>query len=90
VPERVENLLAAGKAIGTTHVTNGAYRVHPVEWSAGEAAGHLVALCAARATTPHAVHASPALTDELQSRLAGAGVELHWPDAIRAPSSPPM
>jgi hypothetical protein len=90
VPERVENLVAAGKAIGTTHVTNGAYRVHPVEWSAGEAAGHLVALCAARATTPHAVHASRALTDELQSRLADAGVELHWPDAIRAPSPPPM
>ena len=48
VPQRVENLVGAGKAIGTTHITNGAYRLHPVEWNVGEAAGHLVAHCAAR------------------------------------------
>ena len=49
----------AGKNIGTTHITNGAYRLHPVEWNAGEAAGHLAAFCAARRTLPRAVHASP-------------------------------
>ena len=85
IPQRVENLVAAGKAIGTTHVTNGAYRVQPVEWNAGEAAGYLVALCAARSTTPHAVAASAELTAELQSRLLAAGVELRWPEEIRAP-----
>ena len=52
IPQRVENLIGAGKAIGTTHITNGAYRLHPVEWNVGEAAGHLVAHCAARGTTP--------------------------------------
>ena len=41
VPQRMQNLLAAGKSIGTTHVTNGCYRLHPVEWGAGEAAGPL-------------------------------------------------
>ena len=35
----LENLIAAGKCLGTTHITNGAYRLHPVEWNAGEAAG---------------------------------------------------
>src|SRR5204863_8049047 len=43
---RVDNLLAAAKNIATTHVTNGAYRLHPVEWNVGEAAGQLAALCA--------------------------------------------
>jgi FAD dependent oxidoreductase len=75
VPQRIENLLGAGKAIGTTHITNGAYRLHPVEWNVGEAAGHLVAHCAARGTTPRAVQAAPA---ELQQELAAAGVELRW------------
>ena len=34
----------ANKNIGTTHITNGCYRLHPVEWNIGEAAGHLAAL----------------------------------------------
>ncbi len=47
IPQRVENLLPACKNIGTTHITNGCYRLHPVEWSIGEAVGELVAFCAA-------------------------------------------
>ena len=39
VPRRVRNLLPAGKNIGTTHITNGCYRLHPVEWNIGEVAG---------------------------------------------------
>ena len=31
VPVRTTNLLPAAKNIGTTHITNGAYRLHPVE-----------------------------------------------------------
>ena len=72
VPERVENLLAAGKSIGTTHITNGAYRLHPVEWGAGEAAGHLAAFCSARRVPPRAVCAQPGLLALLQAR-AGRG-----------------
>lgn len=45
LPLRPDNLLAAGKALGTTHLTNGAYRLHPVEWAVGEAAGTLAAYC---------------------------------------------
>ena len=36
---RVENLLPACKNLGVTHITNGCYRLHPVEWNIGEAAG---------------------------------------------------
>jgi hypothetical protein len=78
VPRRVENLVGAGKAIGTTHITNGAFRLHPVEWNVGEAAGHLVAHCSARTTTPRAVQREP---EDLQRELAAAGVELAWPQA---------
>jgi hypothetical protein len=28
-----------------THITNGALRVHPVEWNIGEVAGMLAAVC---------------------------------------------
>ena len=39
IPIRVENLLPACKNLGVTHITNGCYRLHPVEWNIGEAAG---------------------------------------------------
>src|SRR5690606_8738995 len=53
IPQRLRNLLPAGKNIGTTHITNGAYRLHPVEWNIGESAGALAAHCIAENTEPH-------------------------------------
>jgi FAD dependent oxidoreductase len=79
IPVRLDNLLAGGKNLAATHVTNGACRLHPAEWNVGEAAGHLAAFCAARRTVPRAVRADPARLEELQGELARAGVELHWP-----------
>ncbi|WP_243062078.1 FAD-dependent oxidoreductase [Humibacter sp. RRB41] len=80
IPIRMRNLLPAAKNVGTTHITNGAFRLHPVEWSIGEAAGWLAAFCLDRATDPRAVHHTPSLLEEFQTRLVGNGVELHWPD----------
>ncbi|WP_413452578.1 FAD-dependent oxidoreductase [Georgenia phoenicis] len=82
VPQRVTNLLAAAKNIGTTHITNGCYRLHPVEWNIGEVAGVLAATSITDRTTPHQVHGDPALVDQLRSRLLADGVELHWPDGV--------
>ncbi|WP_243076009.1 FAD-dependent oxidoreductase [Microbacterium sp. SS28] len=79
VPRRVSNLLAAGKDIGTTHITNGCYRLHPVEWNVGEAAGHLAAHCHATGRTPHAIHSAPELLEEFQRELTATGFELRWP-----------
>jgi hypothetical protein len=76
----MQNLLPAAKNVGTTHITNGAFRLHPVEWSIGEAAGWLAAFCLDRATDPRAVRHTPLLLEEFQSLLAGHRVELHWPD----------
>ncbi|MFG3436784.1 FAD-dependent oxidoreductase [Nonomuraea sp. NPDC047897] len=80
VPRRVTNLLPAGKNIGTTHITNGAYRLHPVEWNVGEAAGALAAFCLDHSTTPHAVREGERLLADYQRRLVRDGVELGWPD----------
>jgi hypothetical protein len=82
IPQRVENLLAACKNIGTTHITNGCYRLHPVEWTIGEAAGELAAFCLARKSPPRHVRSTPALLADLQTKLTGAGFELKWPDDV--------
>jgi hypothetical protein len=84
VPVRVRNLLPAAKNIGTTHITNGCYRLHPVEWSIGEAVGALVAYCRANDTEPHAVADSPAHTADYQALLTHTlGIPTAWPDDIR-------
>jgi hypothetical protein len=80
IPRRTVNLLPACKNIGTTHITNGAYRLHPVEWNVGEAAGALAAFCLDHATTPHAVREDERLLADYQHRLTRDGVELRWPD----------
>jgi hypothetical protein len=55
IPQRVENLLPACKNIGTTHLTNGCYRLHPVEWTIGEAVGELIAFCSSDKKKPRQV-----------------------------------
>ena len=81
IPRRVENLLPACKNLGTTHITNGCYRLHPVEWSIGEAAGALVAFARAARTTVRAVRSTPRLLADFQRDLRADGVLLEWPDA---------
>jgi len=80
IPQRVENLLPAGKNIGTTHITNGSYRLHPVEWNAGEVAGALAAYCLANNTSPRAVRNDPQQLADFQAHLTRDGVQLRWPD----------
>ncbi len=83
LPQRMKNLLPAGKNIGTTHITNGCYRLHPVEWNVGEVAGMLAAYCLDRNLSPHQVQEKDTLLAEFQARLAQEGVEMRWPD-VRA------
>jgi hypothetical protein len=79
LPVRVENLLPAGKNIGTTHISNGCYLLHPVEWNIGEVAGLLATFCIERRVKPRAVREKPELLAEFQSLLRRQGVELAWP-----------
>lgn len=78
IPVRVENLLPACKNLGVTHVTNGAFRVHPTEWNIGEAAGALAAFCLEAKRTPREVRRTPGLLAEFQRSLQRQGVELTW------------
>lgn len=82
LPQRTTNLLAANKNIGTTHITNGCYRLHPIEWNIGEAAGHLAAHCLATGRAPHAVQNKSDFLADYQCELVATGVELHWPATV--------
>jgi hypothetical protein len=82
IPVRVENLLPGCKNIGTTHVTNGCYRLHPVEWVIGEAVAELAAFCKTRKRVPRQVRKDPKLLSDFQSQLGKAGIDLDWPEAI--------
>ena len=78
LPVRMRNLLPANKNIGSTHLTNGCYRLHPVEWGIGEAAGCLVDYALRTGRTPHAVRESDEALREFQRFIGKQGVELGW------------
>ena len=78
IPVRLVNLLAGGKNLGTTHITNGCYRLHPIEWNIGEAAGAVAAFSMSRRTTPSEVWRQPDLLGEFQRHLISEGVPLAW------------
>jgi FAD-dependent oxidoreductase family protein len=82
IPERVVNLLPAAKNIGTTHITNGAYRLHPVEWAVGEAAAALAVYCLRTGLSPQQVHARPDRIRRLQLLLLDEGIPLYWYDDV--------
>jgi len=72
----LRNFATAGKGIGVTQITNGAYRLHTPEWAIGEAAGELAAYC-----LEHKI-AHPNLTGQplfdFQRRLLKQGIPLYW------------
>jgi hypothetical protein len=80
LPVRVENLLPACKNLGVTHITNGAYRLHPIEWNIGEAAGALAAFCLDLNLAPRQVRADTEHLADYQYLLEQLGVELTWPE----------
>ena len=82
LPQRVENLLPAAKNIGTTHITNGCYRLHPVEWNIGEASGALAAFCLGKGIPPRQVYLKQEVLQEFQDSLVKQGVELDWPENL--------
>jgi len=80
VPQRVRNVLPAGKDLGTTHLTNGCYRLHPVEWNVGEVAGALAVHCIEHGLDPQDVQADDDRFAVFAAELDRAGVERRWPE----------
>ncbi|MFJ7936162.1 FAD-dependent oxidoreductase [Sporosarcina sp. NPDC096371] len=79
IPKDTNNLLAGCKNIGTTHITNGCYRLHPTEWNIGEACGALVAFCIKNKVDPKLVRENKQLLTAFQDQLRADGFELEWP-----------
>jgi hypothetical protein len=78
IPIKMKNLLPANKNIGTTHITNGCYRLHPVEWNIGEAAGLLAVYAIHKKVAPQTVRATKTLLNEFQQFVRKEGIETVW------------
>ena len=78
IPTEITNLLAGCKNIGTTHLTTAAYRMHPIEWAVGEAAGTLAAYCVGQRVTAAAALKDPTRVTALQTRLLQNGAPIFW------------
>jgi FAD-dependent oxidoreductase family protein len=59
--------------LSVAHISNGCFRLHPIEWNVGEAAGALAAHAANGRSTPHAMHACTAELTEYQRLLTKVG-----------------
>lgn len=79
IPKRVENLLPGCKNLGVTHITNGCYRLHPVEWNIGEAAGEAVAQAIQLRTTPRQIRNDAKLLRDFQDKIQRHGMPIAWP-----------
>lgn len=78
IAPNVSNFLAAAKNLSVTHITNGAFRLHPIEWTIGEAAATVASLrLEGREASPPAV----------QEELARAGAPIVWFDDL-SPTHP--
>jgi hypothetical protein len=80
--QNIANLMAASKNIGTTHFTNGAYRLHPTEWAIGIAAGEAAHEALAAAVPLREIAQDPTRLRRLQLKLIGLGQPLVWYDDV--------
>ena len=80
LPKRMKNLLPANKNIGTTHITNGCYRLHPVEWVIGESVGELIAYALKKKVFPYQVREKSERLKDFQDVIRSQGIETHWPE----------
>lgn len=87
VPQNLRNFLPACKNISCTHVTNGAYRLHPIEWAIGEAAAMFAVEVLENRTDVQRFHKSHSLTRRLQRRLLEYGAPIVWFNDL-APEEP--
>jgi hypothetical protein len=79
IPKRVENLIPACKNLGVTHITNGCYRLHPVEWNIGESAGCAAAWAVRNRLLPRQIRNEPKRLADFQAWIQQQGVEIAWP-----------
>jgi FAD dependent oxidoreductase len=84
IPQKIDNMLVAGKSIATSHVAAAAYRIHSFEWSAGAAAGATATFALEKGVTPAEIveslpNPSPAIL-ELRKRLEASNNPTSFPN----------
>ncbi|MEM7796830.1 MAG: FAD-dependent oxidoreductase [Cyanobacteria bacterium P01_C01_bin.118] len=82
VPMDTDGLILSAKSIGTTHITNAAYRMHPVEWAIGEAGGFLAAFSVWTGKHPREIVENQSLLRKLQGFVSRNGVPIVWFDDV--------
>ncbi len=82
VSEHCPNLLACCKNLGVSHITNGSYRLHPIEWAIGVAGGAAAALAVAENIDLNKMADQDATLKKLQTKLIQLGAPLFWLDDI--------
>lgn len=84
IPQKIDNLLVAGKSIATSHIAAAAYRVHSFEWSSGAAAGLVAVFALNNDLIPYQlVESMPRPSAELkllQEKLNNSGNPTAFPD----------
>ncbi|HBE20445.1 MAG TPA: FAD-dependent oxidoreductase [Cyanobacteria bacterium UBA11149] len=84
IPQKIDNMLVAGKSIATSHIAAAAYRVHSFEWSSGVAAGATAAFALEKGIVPYQLvdelpSSEPQLL-ELRQRLEKSGNPTAFPN----------
>ncbi|MFN9736181.1 MAG: FAD-dependent oxidoreductase, partial [Microcystis sp.] len=86
IPQKIDNLLIAGKSIALSHIAAAAYRVHSFEWSSGVAAGITAVYALDNNVLPYQLVESDFLIGnkqlrELRQKIAASGNPTVFPDA---------
>lgn len=82
IPPDCHNLIMSCKNIATTHLSNGSYRLHPVEWNIGVAAGMMAHLAIVQQVAPREL---PVWS--VQKELLALGHPIAW--AVDVPPGHP-
>lgn len=82
IPMTADGLILSAKSIGTTHITNAAYRMHPMEWAIGEASGFLAVFAAWTGEQPRRIVETQPLLRKLQGFAARNGIPIFWFDDV--------
>ncbi len=82
VPMTTDGLVLSAKSLGTTHITNAAYRMHPMEWAIGEASGFLAVFAVWTGESPRRIVEAVPLLRKLQGFMARNGIPIFWFDDV--------
>jgi hypothetical protein len=82
VPVDTDGLVLSAKSLGTTHITNAAYRMHPMEWAIGEASGFLAVFAVWTGLEPRVLATTEQHIRKIQGFMARNGIPIFWFDDI--------